>query len=407
MSDKNNVTKTVRSNLCCSCGLCAGYCNKKAISYKVNKLGFYEPIVDTKQCVDCGVCINSCPGQKDLKNYENREESYIYGYSLNPEMRLNASSGGITTELLCYLLEKGFVDYVTCVTNRTANDLPHQILTNDPKVVRQSRTSKYCPIAWGDILKEIEHVDGMVAVIALPCQINSLKHYYIKRQTRNKIKFYISLMCNHTPSLHATNYLVKGLGGKKLDSIIYRGEGFPGVMKVNLTVGLSQAVRLARLPYRRTWAAGYGKYFKNMRCMVCNDPFAKNADIVMGDSYFLQETDTKGTTFCIVRNEFLKTILNEMNKESVIFFEEGPDLQTQRKYYKVLFNRENDFPILNKILKKMGKKIETPMSDTDREPTLRNVLGFIKMAFMNSLGKYHFLWGYLAKKNNLKSLILK
>lgn len=50
----------------------------------------------------------------------------------------------------------------------------------------------------------------------------------------------------------------------------------------------------------------------------------------MGDSYFLQDTDIKGTTFYIVRNEELKTILNEMKNEGVIPFVKGPDLLTQR-----------------------------------------------------------------------------
>ena len=119
--------------------------------------------------------MNSCPGINDLKNYSNHVETYLHGYSLDQEMRMNASSGGVTTELLCYLIEKKIVDFVTCVTNRTADQMPMQILTNNLDVIRSARTSKYCPVKWDGIISEIEKVDGSVAVVALPCQVNSLK----------------------------------------------------------------------------------------------------------------------------------------------------------------------------------------------------------------------------------------
>ena len=41
------------------------------------------------------------------------------------------------------------------------------------------------------------------------------------------------------------------------------------------------------------------------------------------------------------------------------------------------------------------------MQDSEQEPAIRNVLGLKKTVFMNSLGKFHFLCGYLAKINNL------
>lgn len=406
MSTKS-IAQTVKQDLCCSCGLCSNYCPKEAITYRINKLGFYEPIVDKRRCVDCGICLDSCPGKNDLKNYQNRNESYLYGYSLDDEMRINASSGGVTTELLCYLIRNKIVDYVTCVSNRVNGEKPRQVLTNNIEQIRAFRTSKYCPIDWNDVLKEIEAVDGTVAVVALPCQVNSLKQYYTRRKNRNKIKYYISLMCNHTPSLYAAEYLAKGLDNGKLVSIINRGEGFPGVMKLSLTVGLSSTERQARLPYRRTWAAGYGRYFKNMRCYVCNDPFSKNADIVMGDSYFLQDTDTQGTTFCIVRNEDLSRILEKMKIEGVIHYDEGPDKDVQKKYYAALYQREDCFPYYRDILRRIGKAINSIEPYPNETPSIKNILGFYRIVFTNSLGRYHFLWKYLAKKNNLNQLEIK
>lgn len=392
-----------KKDLCCSCGLCASYCHQCAITYKVNKLGFYIPSVDKNNCNNCGLCVKCCPGKNDLKLYGQQVESYLYGYSLDEEMHLNASSGGIATELLCFLIENKIVDYVTCVTNRTLTNLPEQILTNDIAVIRASRTSKYCPVKWNDVLSKIDNADGSVAVIALPCQVNSLKKYYYQKKCN--IKYYISLFCNHTPSLNAALYLADSIEpGSKLLSILNRGGGFPGYMKMTVSVGSEMKVKEILSPFRKSMAAGYGKYFKNMRCIVCNDPFAKHADIVMGDSYFLQDTDSKGTTFCIVRNKEIENILFQMKSKGVIDFIIGPEKSIQNKSFGLLFNRERQFEKKVEILKKMGIEINTTIQTSNYHPSMMDILNFKRDVIFRSMGKYHFLWKYLAKIKNIKKI---
>lgn len=402
----NNVESVVaKQTLCCSCGLCANYCHQGAITYRVDKLGFYIPVVDRIKCNNCGLCVKCCPGKNDLKQYKQQDESYLYGYSLDEEMHLNASSGGILTELLCYLIEKKKVSYVTCVTNRTDMALPEQILTNDIKTIRSSRTSKYCPVKWGDILSKIEKADGDVAVVALPCQINSLKKYYAHK--KSNIKYYISLFCNHTPSLHAADYLVNSvIPGGKLLSIINRGEGFPGYMKMCVEDNQGREKNF-KFPFRKIMKAGYGRFFKNVRCYVCNDPFAKNADVVMGDSYFLQDNDKKGTTFCIIRNNDIVEILHQMKSDGLIDYQTGPDEEVVQKAYKILFTRERMFGIRSAILEKNGKVINSRIQTDIYHPSFGDVLKFKIKIFVNSIGKYHFLWKYLAKIENVNKIVIE
>ena len=403
----NNVESVVaKQNLCCSCGLCASYCHQGAIAYRVDNLGFYIPSVDKNKCNNCGLCVKCCPGKNDLKQYKQQDETYLYGYSLDEEMHMNASSGGIATELLCYLIENKIVDYVTCVTNRTSTNLPEQILTNDVALIRASRTSKYCPVKWNNILSKIDAVEGSIAVVALPCQVNSLKKYY--QHKKSNIKYYISLFCNHTPSLNAAIYLANSIEpGGKLLSITNRGGGFPGYMKVTISVGEDSSIRKVLLPYRKTMTAGYGKFFKNMRCIVCNDPFAKHADIVMGDSYFLQDTDQKGTTFCIIRNKEIENIMYQMKTKGIIDFKIGPDESIQKKAFKLLFNRERIFEKNVEILKKSGIVINTSIQTSNNLPTIMDILRFKREVILRSLGRYHFLWKYLTKYKNIKKLMIE
>lgn len=227
----SNVKRTVTAHLCCSCGLCSNYCKHQAITYRVNALGFYEPVVDEKKCTNCGICVKYCPGIKDLKDYYPKTIHSFYGYSMDDEMHLNASSGGIVTELLCYLISNKIVDYVTCVTTRTSENPPKLVITNDIDTIKKCRTSKYCPVLWDKVVEQIEKINGTIAVVALPCQINSLKSYFGKKKSGEKIRFYLALMCNHTPSLHAAEYVAKGYDRRAtLNQVVNRGGGFPGFM---------------------------------------------------------------------------------------------------------------------------------------------------------------------------------
>lgn len=407
------VEQVYKNGLCCSCGLCSNYCPKKAISYEVDSLGFYKPCIDSVLCIDCGICTSHCPGGNDLKNYNSDAPIYRYGYSNDDEMHLNAASGGIVTELLSYLIQNKIVDYVTCVTNRENFNHPQQILTNDISLIRKCRTSKYCPVIWNDIIPQIEQCNGAVAVVGLPCQINSIKHYYSKKKNCN-IRYYIALICNHTPSLYAADYLAYSVNPKgHLISIINRGGGFPGFMSFTVNNLMNQAncndkssSNKYQSSYRKTWGAGYGKYFKNLRCILCNDPFAKNADITIGDSYFLQNSDKLGTSFCMIRNTELNNILTDMSNEGIITIKDGPSEEVVKHFYSILFQREKDFVKYNRILTvSFHKTIKSHTKKYASDLSIKDIIRFWKYVFISKLGKYKFLWGYLAKKNNLNDIV--
>ena len=219
------------------------------------------------------------------------------------------------------------------------------------------------------------------------------------------------MLCNHTPSLNAARYLTTPFPKSQMLSIVNRGEGFPGFMRMHLRVA-DGTEKLIKYPFRKVWAAGYGKYFKNMRCAVCNDPFSKNADIVMGDSYFLQDTDEEGTTFCIVRNTELFDALAKMKDDGIIHLEYGPSEEKLKKAYKVLFEREKTFEAKNEMMKRMGIGISVKNESTPPRTLLstfsdlKSIIRFRKNVFVSSLGKYNFLWKLLAFRNKLASLII-
>jgi len=191
----------------------------------------------------------------------------------------------------------------------------------------------------------------------------------------------------------------ENLNIKDWTSIKYRGSGWPG--KVEL-INDSQKIS-KKTPFRKTWATGFGVYFKNRRCLLCNDPFAKGADIVFGDAYFM-ESEEKGMTFSIIRNEYLKQLLIEMKNKDILYIEEGPEMSVIKKYFKVLFDREEEYSRKIKMLKTLFFPAPNYKVADNVHFSIKQLIRFSISLQKINYGKYRILWRYLFKKNNGKNL---
>ena len=98
MKNKNNINKVLEKGKenCCGCYACYNICPVDAIKMKVDKKGFYYPVIDDKKCIDCGLCLKVCPTENVEKEIEKDILSYAT-YSKNQEERILSSSGGIFT----------------------------------------------------------------------------------------------------------------------------------------------------------------------------------------------------------------------------------------------------------------------------------------------------------------------
>lgn len=57
-----------RNEDCCGCNACGDICPKKAITFLVDKEGFWYPKVDKEKCIDCGLCNKVCPIETECKS---------------------------------------------------------------------------------------------------------------------------------------------------------------------------------------------------------------------------------------------------------------------------------------------------------------------------------------------------
>ena len=73
--EKINIMKTRELDLCISCEICAAMCSKGSIIMEY-KFGQFLPKVDNEKCINCGVCIDLCPGI-DIDTLKLRQEKNI------------------------------------------------------------------------------------------------------------------------------------------------------------------------------------------------------------------------------------------------------------------------------------------------------------------------------------------
>ena len=395
--DVDTVASVHQIGLCCSCGFCIGSCPNGAISYEIDTKGFFRPVIDNGLCTGCRKCIESCPGFRYLDTgHGTRNESYSYGYSNNPELREESSSGGVVTELLCYLVRNKVVDYVTVIRNRKKLDEPCVDVTNDLDVIIASSTSKYCPVRYGEVLKTLEGLNGRIAVMGLPCQIQAIKKYFNGHPSFNiEIKYFLSLFCNHLPSFAATDYVLHntGISCNDVESIRYRGGGWPGYFQI------STKHKDFRLPYRETVAVGFGKYFKNVRCLLCTDPFGELADISFADAYFLNPVSNSGSTMCVVRNRAVDEILQTMNDEGFVTLEKGPGEVVYKAMVRPLTSRCERVPLALCTLKVMRRKVPLDHPPLPARISLGALLNNLIQLTRINLGRYKFLWKLLFRMN--------
>lgn len=281
---------------------------------------------------------------------------YYIGYSADQEIRKTASSGGIGTALIKYLLSTR--QYGTTITF----EFNKVLCRYEPKIIFDYADYNNCGSIYQDIplvsfiKNNLDKIKDGIVITCMPCQVKPIKELLDKNHIRH---FIISLCCSGQTTVEGTWYYYKLLkiDKNKVSHVQYRGDGWPSGIKIVLDDGRI----IHKKNYTYPWTLMHKSLlFKPRRCLYCTMKTTKESDVSLADPWLKEfiDNDTIGNSIVIASSKYGQDVLRNMLENNVIELNEIEE----RIYIKSQLGtiekkaKSNEHRKFNKIISRMGKE---------------------------------------------------
>jgi coenzyme F420 hydrogenase subunit beta len=321
-----NEFKTIQDvvdwNLCIGCGACYSVCEKEAISLTNIVYQGIRPVVDRNKCAEDCTCLSVCPAigidanlipkipeEKDVGDILFGPALEIWvGHAADPEIHKSASSGGATSALALYCLEKEKMESTLHSEMDPEDPSINRTVVSKTKQDLLKRTgSRYAPASPCDSIDLIEESANPCVFVGKPCDTAAMT---LARKQRSKLDENLGLVltffCAGAPSAQGTLAILGKLEieASSVTEVRYRGNGWPGKFNVKYDDNHQKS-----LTYMESW--GELQKYRSFRCHVCPDGLGQIADISCGDAWHLfKDDENPGMSLIIVRTERGREILH-------------------------------------------------------------------------------------------------
>lgn len=209
--------KICNSELCTGCMACYNVCYNEAIKLQEDQEGFLRPYITHENCLQCGLCRDVCPANKELT--ESHIEKQVYACWNNDSLTKQAStSGGSFTAFAEVILAKGGKVYGAAFNQ--AFNVEH-ISVNHSDELGRIRGSKYVQSAINHTYRQIKEdlsSGHLVLFSGTPCQVDALYSFLGKRFSG---KLYtLDLVCHGVPSPKVWHDYIASLEKKYKSKIV-------------------------------------------------------------------------------------------------------------------------------------------------------------------------------------------
>lgn len=308
----SNINKTVKNNLCISCGMCSGVCVKDCINFEHIEGMNYPHIGDG--CISCGKCYEICPGKgfdykrevkSDDSNYNfwlGTYEEILCGKVKDGELLKNAVSGGVVTELVRGLINSGKYTSAFCVSGHEyKKELKSKRISKDNiEELKSTQKSRYLVVSHEDAIKYIlSHRNEYVIFVGTSCSVQGLLNVIRTYKLDREKYFIIGLFCDKTMSFNVMDYFRNYKKNRELKNFFFRTKevgGWPGGVRLEYADGT--CVDLENKERMKV-----KEYFMPERCLYCLDKLNQFADISIGDNYTGVASDIEGSNSIIIRTK--------------------------------------------------------------------------------------------------------
>ena len=420
-----NINYTLHNRLCLGCGVCESACPSNAISIIISQ-GRFVPKVDETKCKNdkgCHRCHDACPGLGiDLNRIANekfadehtqedicvgRYLKCFTGHSNDEDIRYHCASGGMVSQFLIFLLEKGYIDGAVVTAFDPNNELlVRSYIAHNREEVLRAKSSKYAPVSLHGMAQAIKQENGMrYVIVGLPCHIEGFRKLEaIDKKFREKIAGYFAIYCSSGRTFYLTEHVFKerGIRKKDLTYFAYRDEGCLGSLvakqRRNIRVTNSNSeISLYKKDevYKEKYQSYYHplrSFFIPRRCLFCIDHYGELADVSFGDIHIEPYIEDKvGVNSLVVRKNKWLDLLKEAKAEGYITLDEIT-VETLNRSQTMAYKkktRNGQFINLNKIL---GRVV--PQYDVDylKKPTIKTTIDYAQNRCQQFLGRHKSLW---------------
>jgi coenzyme F420 hydrogenase subunit beta len=317
----SSLQDVVDWGLCIGCGACAYACDKGAVTLENVESAGIRPRFTSDGCGGCTKCLAICPGYSldgnslplPVETHADREFGPALevweGYAQDPDVRYQASSGGLLSALALYCLEQAKMQFVLHTGVDEEKPWINKTIKSTTKAEILSRTgSRYAPSSPCDGLQDIANAGGECVFIGKPCDAAAVSELRKERPELDRnLGLVLTFFCAGTPSTKGTLDLVASMKVQRsqIDAVRYRGEGWPGKFKVQYD-GRSKEQSLS---YEESWGKLTG--YRPLRCNLCPDGLGRFGDLSCGDAWEKHTGNgDQGRSLVLVRTERGREILH-------------------------------------------------------------------------------------------------
>lgn len=279
--------------------------------------------------------------------------TFYIGYSTDNDIRYRSASGGVGSMIIKYLLEnRKYGTSISFVFDKKACQYEPKLIygfsdyNNCGSIYQETDTVEF-------LKNNLQYIRDGIVVTCMPCQVKPIRSILNRNNIRHMI---ISLCCSGQTTVQGTwlYYSLLGIRKEQVDSIQYRGNGWPSGIQIRLDNG--DVIKKDNYTY--PWTLVHKSLlFRPKRCLSCTFKTSPDADISLADPWLKEymQNDHVGNSI-VICNEIGERLIREMvnaRKLTLKTVDESVYVSSQLGTIeeKALANRYKTF---NKIVGMMG-----------------------------------------------------